>query len=748
MAIDPQKISPTELVRLLNSTPLGMVTSVAKMHRQMNSAGLRIGDGRTIHLVRYVAWMAIEREKPKSPKLSVREARARDLAAKNAARKESQDIGEIPPVENPERREKVCKDFRKFCETYFPDIFYLPWSDDHLRVIERIETAVVHGGLFAFAMPRGSGKSVLSRMAALWAIITGRRRYVCLIGSAADQARNLLQGIQAVLLRPRSPLLADFPEAVHPVQALENSAHKQRGQRYRGELTFPIWTADKIVFPTIPDSPASGSVITVEGLDSNIRGQQHSTIDGQVLRPDLVLIDDPQTRESAQSLRQTANRLAILNGDVLGMAGPGSKISGLLTCTKIYAGDLADQLLDRKKNPEWQGQCTKMVYSFPADEKLWEQYAAMRSEELQAGGDGKEATEFYRSRQSEMDAGVKIAWPARYNEDEISAVQHAMNLKFRDREAFFAEYQNEPLTQQIDDTALTPEKVCQRFNGRKRCEVPISASTLTMFIDVHDAVLFYCVCAWEKEFTGYVIDYGTFPDQKRSYFSLQDAKNTLGRKYPGAGVEGAIQAGLEELVGNFLGKTWQRSGGGVVRIEKMLVDMGYKPGLVANVKHKAGGTAMVLSKGMGIRAGGRPMTAYRRHPGEVHGHNWYFPNVSKSSEFAHVAFDANYWKSFLHARLTVAPGDAGALTLFGKTPSEHALFANHIAASETWVLTHGQGRDVQEWKPSPSRPDNHWFDCLVGCAVAASISGIALPGMEAKPKRPRKKYTQEDFLRR
>ncbi len=747
MAIDTRQLSPTELVRMLNSTPLGVVTGISKLNRQMNTAGFRIGDGKRIHLVRYVAWLAREHDKPQPPRLTVEEARMRDLAAKNAARREAQDIGEIPPVENMERREKACGDFRFFCETYFPDIFYLPWSNDHLRVIEKIETAVVHGGLFAFAMPRGSGKSVLSRMAALWAILTGRRKYVCLIGSAADQARSLLQGIQAVLLRPQSSLLADFPEVVHPIQALENSAHKQRGQRYQGELTFPIWTADRIVIPTIPGSAAGGSVITVDGLDSNIRGQQYSTIDGRVLRPDLVLIDDPQTRESAQSLKQTVNRMAILNGDVLGLAGPGCKISGLLTCTKIYADDLADQLLDREKNPEWQGECTKMVYSFPSDEKLWDQYQAVRVESFNAGNGGREATEFYQQRQAEMDAGSVVAWPARYNADEISAIQHAMNLRFRDREAFFAEYQNEPLSQQIDDTVLTPEKVAERFNGRKRGETPLAAGTLTMFIDVHDAVLFYCVCGWEEGFTGYIIDYGTFPDQKRMFFTLHDARHTMGRAFPGAGVEGAIQAGLEELVGRYLQKSWPRAGGGVLRIEKMLVDMGYKSGIVANVKHKVGGAAMVLSKGMGLRAGSKPMSTYRRHPGEVHGHNWYFPNVNKSSEFPHVAFDANYWKSFVHARLAVAPGDPGALTLFGKGQSEHALFAEHVAGSETWTLTHGHGRDVQEWKARPTRPDNHWLDCLVGCAVAASICGVSLPGMDAKPKRQRKRYTQEDFRR-
>jgi hypothetical protein len=158
--------------------------------------------------------------------------------------------------------------------------------------------------------------------------------------------------------------------------------------------------------------------------------------------------------------------------------------------------------------------------------------------------------------------------------------------------------------------------------------------------------------------------------------------------------------------------------------------MGYKPGIVAAMKHKAGGAAMVLAKGVGIRAGSRPMSMYKHHPGEVHGHNWYFPNVKGTQEFPHVAADVNWWKTFVHARLSVAPGDPGALTLFGKSASEHALFAEHVAGSETWTLTHGHGRDVQEWKLKPSRPDNHWLDCLVGCAAAASICGIKLPGHE------------------
>ena len=60
--------------------------------------------------------------------------------------------------------------------------------------------------------------------------------------------------------------------------------------------------------------------------------------------------------------------------------------------------------------------------------------------------------------------------------------------------------------------------------------------------------------------------------------------------------------------------------------------------------------------------------------------------------------------------------------------------------------TQGLGRTVREWIFKPSKPDNHWFDCLIGCAVAASMCGIRTPGEDA-PKRQRKRYTQQDLRR-
>jgi hypothetical protein len=169
------------------------------------------------------------------------------------------------------------------------------------------------------------------------------------------------------------------------------------------------------------------------------------------------------------------------------------------------------------------------------------------------------------------------------------------------------------------------------------------------------------------------------------------------------------------------------------------VDSGYKPALAAAVKQKAGGAAMILSKGMAIRAGRKPMAAWTRKPGEIHGDHWYVPTIRRTAEFPHVLIDVNYWKSFVHAGLQAAAGDAGSLLLFGREPREHELFAEHVAASEYWVEVTGPWGPVREWSPLPARPDNHWLDCLVGCAAAASMSGVRPPGQPpvgARPARP------------
>lgn len=757
MSIDVTHIEPTQLVRLLNSTPAGTVVTGAGIRRQMNRGGFRIGDGKTVNLVRYVAWLVDEIDSQKG----IGDHRDADLKRKRMAVRAAQNIAPVPEIQNPARRKRCKKSLRKFCEEYFPEVFVWEWSADHLRVIKALERVIRTGDMLAFAMPRASGKTCLARAAAFWAILYGYRTFVTLIGGSERLAKELIQPMKmSILENPR--LLADFPEAIYPLRCLENTAKRQAQQHCDGQLTHVRWEPDRLIFATLPEdvvarvlapiggdvNPTAGSIISVTSLDAHIRGQQYQRADGSVIRPSLVLLDDPQTRASARSPGQTKLRMDLIYGDVLPMAGPGVRMSAMMTCTKIYEKDLADKILKQEDHPEWQGQCTKLVYEFPTNTKLWEKYREIRADGLRRGKGLKPATAFYRKNHKAMDKGAKIAWPERYDRDtEISALQHAMNLRFRNEETFFSEYQNEPMQEQVSDDILVPARVAEKFNGRKRGTVPLKAPFLAAFIDVHDRVLYRMVCAFEPDFTGYLIDYDTWPPQGQPWFELRTARRTLKRKYPGRSTDAAILAGLEYSIEEMLDREWPRTGGGVLRLGRLLVDMGYKSELVAAAKHKVGGQAMILSRGVGIGARNRPMTEYKRKPGEQYGHHWYQPSVTGTREFPHIAIDTNYWKTFAHQAIGTPAGDPGNFTLFGRKSKDHELLAEQIAGSEYWVETTGYGRTLHEWKERPTRPDNHWLDGLVGCMVGGCMLGAKTAAMTVRPQSGRKKYTQADLRR-
>jgi phage terminase large subunit GpA-like protein len=211
----------------------------------------------------------------------------------------------------------------------------------------------------------------------------------------------------------------------------------------------------------------------------------------------------------------------------------------------------------------------------------------------------------------------------------------------------------------------------------------------------------------------------------------------------GAGLEGSIYAGLEALTNHYLSKEWPREDGAVMRIDRCLIDAnwGTSTELVYQFCRQSHHAAVLYpSHGRYVGASSNPFDEYKRKPGDAIGLNWRIPGARGGRAIRHVLYDTNYWKSFIHARLAAPMGDQGCLSLYGHNPAIHRLFAEHLTA-EYRVKTTGRGRTVDEWKLRPDSHDNHWFDGLVGCAVAASIEGIILPGTQQAARPPRKPIT-------
>ena len=646
-------------------------------------------------------------------------ANARVLAESRAAR----DIAPAPGVADRPGRTAAAASLRTFLELTFPETFRLVWSADHLQVLAELERVITDGGQLCLAMPRGSGKTSILERAALWGLLTGRRRFVVLVAANESLAEQMLNRLKSELER-NDVLLAHWPRTAYPIRRLEAQGRRTVGQLYEGGRTAIVWQRKRLVLPTMPgpDNEASGGVLHAAGLTGAVRGLLHVDGQGRTIRPDLVLIDDPQTRESAGSAAQTAERLALMNGDLLGLAGPGARIAALVGGTVIHRSDLIDRLLDRDQSPAWQGRRYGLLRSPPTAEAVWEQYRQLRADGMRAGDGTAEATAFYVANRPAMDAGAAVAWPQRFNPDEASAVQHAMNLKIDLGDAFDSEYQNAPRRADERADALDADAIAARVNMNPRGTAGVNVERVTAFADVGQGVLWWVVCGWSEAFDCEVLDYGPWPRQPTRMFTARNAARTLEAEYPTGGPEAAVYAGLRAVTDDLFARKWTRTDGAELPLWLMMIDTGWATDVVRTfVRQSPRRHQLLPSKGMGIGPGQTPMSEYRKRPGERLGHGWVWGSAGPDG-LRLLRYDANQWKTRMAGMLTRPMGSRGGVTLAGPRAADHAMLGMHLS-SEVPTPTSAKGVTVNLWTRIPNR-DNHLWDCLVGAAVAASVGGL------------------------
>ena len=409
---------------------------------------------------------------------------------------------------------------------------------------------------------------------------------------------------------------------------------------------------------------------------------------------------------------------------------------------------MSDQILDRKKYPQFRGIRTRLMKSMPTNERLWEEYNELLGEALREERDPVEANEFYKSHQGEMDAGAEAAWPARKNPGERSAIQHAMNLVYEiGLDAFRAEYQNDPIPKTLEQDQTAPDLLIHKLTRLKMWAVPEEMEHTTAFVDVQKKLLWFVVASWTGKFSGSIIGYSVFPEQGRREFTLADAKKTMSLAFPGTSLEGWIYNSLKSLLDPLLSREWKTPSGKLVPIGRCLIDCNWEQSrntvfqFCRQSPHKS---VLLPSQGIGITASRNPISTWPKKPGEIKGDNWIVKPVAEQG-FRLCQFDTNYWKSRVAGHIAAAMGDQSSLSIFGTKPEEHRTFARHLVA-EYRVPTTGRGRSLDEWKLKPNKPDNHWFDGVVGAAVAASTLGCRVLEPEAKPRRKAKRRGSLEYF--
>lgn len=230
---------------------------------------------------------------------------------------EAAEIGLLPPIADPARRESCRGDLYRFLQEYFPhSTGASPFSEGHRRVIDRLLSALLHGGRVLNWVYRGFAKTTITENAAIWATFYGHRKYVAIFANNKEESRGLIDSITREIT-DNDLLMGDFPEICLPFAALAGRPQRAASQTFRGELTHLVLRKDALVLPTITGedgqcTPAPGGILRARGLLGAARGMKYKRADGVQQRPDFILIDDPQDDTSARSPHQVSRRLNVI----------------------------------------------------------------------------------------------------------------------------------------------------------------------------------------------------------------------------------------------------------------------------------------------------------------------------------------------------------------------------------------------------------------------------------------------------
>ena len=657
------------------------------------------------------------------------------------------EIGEIPAVADPAKRALCDRSLKAFLEHCFPDIFHLEFSAAHLDLIAAIERAATHGGYEAFACERGFGKTQLSIGAAVWGCLTGRVRYALIIGANADMATAQREGIKR-RLETSPPLFDLYPEICYPMRTLAGS--QKNSATYRGEL-LRIRSRPDLVLPRIPGAPGSEAVISCTGIDSgSIRGRYYDRADGTTVRPELVMLDDPQDDNTAKQPKEVESRSKKIRQAVAGTRGPGEKLAILMPCTVIAKRDLAYEFTDRDQRPEWSGRRVPAMPRMPddlqLDHPLWHHYDELRREDL-AGGDKdrKRATQYYLDNREAMSRGAEITWPSRVEKGCADALQGLMDKYLSDRMSFLAEQQQDPQGEDDLSIYLDYAGILSRYNKIRRGQIPSQASILLTGIDVQEHLLYWTQIAWSDQLTGWIVERETFPRQPVADFHHLRPPRTIHQwartKFP-----------LQQM-------SWEEehSAAIVELLEQLPQPKGLTMGpiMIDNRWHKAQDVVhrlasdsrfsgrLIPSGGLFISGNEIPISSRKMQPGSKRidkAVEWYTKREGSNRRM--LLFDANFYRSQLQKGLAADPGLPGSITYNGTAPD--TILANHLAAKVVKKSAETK-REVEVWQNKPGIDQDHWLDCCVLCRVGAELAGFRATG-ERKTHTKKRKLTQADLL--
>lgn len=656
-----------------------------------------------------------------------------DATRKRDKRRASAQIT-IPQCVNPLRREQCLADPERFLRTYHKKKFGQPFGRVHSRIIDTIHDRAITGGKKAIAAPRSRGKSTIVKGMNIYLTARELVRFIVPICATTKLAGRIYKDYRDEWGNNQL-LYEDFPEICAPVRELEGAPQRASRQHIDGHLTLINWSAtDFLRLPRVPGdandylkslgrewSPYGGVKMTFAGLDAAFRGLN---IDDD--RPDFLIIDDPETRESAKSIDQIDDRKDIIQKDIEGLEGQEKPIAMVMVTTLQNTFCLSAQFTDPEQMPAWEGERWGWVESWPTRIDLWDDYIAKRKAS-QATGDrhGMAAVDYYIANRDAMDAGVAMLAdnykPITLKDGRqvvYSAIQEAYN-KIADTSlaAFKSEYQNDP--EDIGDdfkVKIQPHTVIGCQADFDRYSITPDASIVVAGVDVRKTELHYARIASGELIRHQIPDYDV-----RSHGTSETTVEQA---------EHLILDGLN-MLDAFWGDNPLLDTNGTTRgLDLVLIDKGWLGNWKEDGQRKTWASqpveAFCISKGLRqfIPAKGQPN--YKSPSPDrtvIIGDNWHINRGKGQSRIcSEVIWNAEHWHA-LTEDLFATGDDAERFQLFMATDGVHVhkgheRLSQHIREGANDLLDlrkSGTASRKQKYRR------DHWWDAIAMALVAKSV---------------------------
>ena len=276
----------------------------------------------------------------------------------------------------------------------------------------------------------------------------------------------------------------------------------------------------------------------------------------------------------------------------------------------------------------------------------------------------------------------------------------------------------EPPTE--EDTPLDPRQVRERFGGYPKGEIPTDSEFVTLGVDLGAKKSWWLGIAWRPGAAGHIFDYG----------QLTIRSDELG-----------VQRALLEALRAFhvrIETGWLMEGGGRRVPDQVWVDSNYQTPTVKRFCREVGFRwRPILGRGASMFKMGQYKRPERTSKTVIHlGEQYHVDRLPKERLYQPV-LNADYWKSWAHARLATPIGSdgaamPGAMTLYHDDGTQHDFLSKHLTAEKPvreFVPDKGW---VHKWVKTYRH--NHWLDCTYIACAAGHFCGVRLEReAEARP---------------